>query len=134
MKHHIHEIKIKIKICNFGRDTIEYELVDSIMSAFNYDKIKNLKDNKIVFAYVYSHEDYEGSGDSLTKIDGLWYYHPLGHCSCYGPMERYNDSIFGSDTTLKAMSIEQLKQSPPYKDTWDNGFKSLVDNIVKYKL
>ena len=43
--------------------------------------------------YYYTSEPYAGSGDMLIWARGGWYYHNMGHCSCYGPLEYLSDSL-----------------------------------------
>ena len=40
--------------------------------------------------YWYETAPYEGDGEMLVKKDGLWYYHGLDHCSCYGPTDQFH--------------------------------------------
>lgn len=37
--------------------------------------------------YFYENHGYEGSGSMLLRVNDLWHYWDLGHCSCNGPTE-----------------------------------------------
>lgn len=42
----------------------------------------------LVFASWYGDGGYEGTGHAIYQCaDGKWDHTPLGHCSCYGPLE-----------------------------------------------
>lgn len=46
--------------------------------------------NFSILVYSYEYGGYEGSGFAAWKVGSKWYYHELGHCSCYGPLEHLN--------------------------------------------
>ena len=57
-------------------------------TAYDEDDLINFN---IQFAiYHYTNEGYEGMGQCLAYKDKKWYTHDLGHCSCYGPFDRFN--------------------------------------------
>lgn len=136
---------MQLKIYNVGKEELTAGELEEVKLTLSIHE-------KIIFVYEYEcvydapsgygtpDTKIEGTGASLTKIDGLWYYHCLGHCSCGSPTKRYRGSIFGDKNLLKAMTLAQLKSSPAYLDTWydrlgDLGkFRHLVDFIEKNNL
>jgi len=49
--------------------------------------------------YWYQTGSYDGQGGMVLRKDGKWYFHDLGHCSCYGPMEELEGALQdGSET------------------------------------
>jgi hypothetical protein len=44
--------------------------------------------------YYYTYRDWEGSGN-LLAIDkaGNYYLHNMGHCSCNGPVENFDETL-----------------------------------------
>ena len=53
-----------------------------------YDLEKIARINFDLFVYSYERGSYDGSGFAIWRVGGKWFYHELGHCSCYGPFER----------------------------------------------
>lgn len=44
------------------------------------------------FVYSYEYQWYEGSGFGIGKIGDKYFYHEMGHCSCYGPFDNIHSS------------------------------------------
>lgn len=66
---------------------------------FEFDSISDLGTNdldKIAASgvdeawYWYVAGGYEGAGHILYRSGGMWDYHSLSHCSCYGPLECFD--------------------------------------------
>ena len=56
-------------------------------------------------AYTYESGSYDGSGHAILKDGDKYYHHDLGHCSCYGPMEYFDekaDKHYGSLAELES--------------------------------
>lgn len=65
--------------------------------------------------YWYCYGDYEGNGQMLILKDKKWYYHSMGHCSCYGPLDEISFNV-GYSTLPELMekcSSELQKQLKP---------------------
>ena len=58
------------------------------------------------FRYYYGQGSYEGNGQAVFMKGGLWYQADLGHCSCYGPVDRIDVEV-----SKGFESIEKLKES-----------------------
>lgn len=41
-----------------------------------------------VAIYWYAYGGCAGVGQILFRVNGIWYMHDCGHCSCYGPTDR----------------------------------------------
>jgi hypothetical protein len=62
--------------------------------------------------YKYETGSYEGSGQLIVKtIDNKFWVQELGHCSCYGPLDRWQPSV-------KYNSIEEIPGSAEWKKIW----------------
>ena len=46
-----------------------------------------------LLAYWYCSGCYCGAGQSILRINGAWYLHDCGHCSCYGPLDEIAASL-----------------------------------------
>ncbi len=75
-----------------------------------------------VFIYSYAYGCYEGSGNALFRMQGLWYLHSMGHCSCYGPMENIDSCGVGK-------KLKDIQMSNEYREET----KSLFDRARKFK-
>ena len=88
---------------------------EDIMS--NQDKIKWL-------AFHYTQESYEGSGQMLVALtDGTFCFHDMSHCSCYGPMEKFDISQpFYTRDELSQLVDKDLNGKPidPAEWNWEN--------------
>lgn len=75
------------------------------------DDIKKLEELGFdLVAYWYSRGAYEGQGQILGRKEGHFYHHDMGHCSCYGPVERFDGfepSFASLDLLLERSSSEQ---------------------------
>lgn len=74
--------------------------------------------------YEYQYGFYEGNGKLIVKtIDDKFWVQDLGHCSCYGPLERW--------TPLKKYdSLDSIPASDEWKSLWKtiiNKAKNLND-------
>lgn len=56
--------------------------------------------------YWYTQGYYEGSGFALFYFQKLWFLNDLGHCSCYGPIER--GSVIQALKSTAYKSLEEL--------------------------
>ena len=68
----------------------------------------------VVF-YWYAKGYYEGSGQILFLLDGKWYLHDAGHCSCFGPTDNINlrEYYNNLEELLKHCSDEYKEQILP---------------------
>lgn len=57
------------------------------------DLDKELPSNTQTVIYSYEYGNYDGDGTMLVQIDNKWYLWNMGHCSCYGPLGDYGESI-----------------------------------------
>lgn len=69
-----------------------------------YDDEYLKKIDLIFFVYSYETAPYEGSGFGVGKIGDKYFYHEMGHCSCYGPLDRIEDS------SKMLLSFEDIKK------------------------
>jgi hypothetical protein len=54
--------------------------------------------------YWYESFSYEGHGEMLLQHEnGKWYYHNMGHCSCYGPLDE-----LGKLETIDPLPLDEL--------------------------
>ena len=91
-----------VKIARFGWPEKDYQYGD--LESLGDWEWKEMPLGTIHFIYWYSCGSYEGSGEALILLgDGTVLLHNLGHCSCYGPMERVSDaSKYESLSALEA--------------------------------
>ncbi len=54
-------------------------------------EFKNLGVTKL--AYWYERGSYDGHGFAIFSIGRKTYYHEMGHCSCYGPLEGLENAV-----------------------------------------
>ena len=90
---------------------IRIEMPKAMQSSYYNDsqldesELKQVEDMGVEeIRYYYGQGSYEGNGQALLLKGGLWYQSDLGHCSCYGPVERIT---FGKGFE----TIEKLKES-----------------------
>ena len=60
--------------------------------------------------YWYACGSYEGSGQMLIRKGNLYGIHDMGHCSCYGPLDRMNFSLEPLAELKSSCSSEYLKE------------------------
>lgn len=75
--------------------------------------------------YYYKNEGYEGYGIAFLKHKyfNLWFYHDLGHCSCYNAFDYFKASIsFKSLETLKEYAI---------KNDWSEEYSEIIKTIYQ---
>jgi hypothetical protein len=60
--------------------------------------------------YWYSSGSYEGSGQMLIRKGDLYDIHDMGHCSCYGPLDRMSLSFKPLEELKSSCSSEYLKE------------------------
>jgi hypothetical protein len=64
--------------------------------------------------YWYANGGYDGDGELLASKGGRWYYHYLGLCSCYGPVDHFVINEGGGWETLdeyaKSCSAKMLER------------------------
>ena len=53
------------------------------------DEIKKKSNADVIFYYYGAGGGYAGVGWMLLLKDGMWDWHDMGHCSCYGPVDMY---------------------------------------------
>jgi len=102
-----------MKINNLNKFPDGYEGYGEITKLDDYD-IADIGCGVDEIWYWYSSAPYEGSGQLLARRGNEYALHDMGHCSCYGPCERFN---FGSGRTLKqiadSLSDEYMKECRP---------------------
>lgn len=71
------------------------ELIPISTSTFSEWDLKHLfaMFPDMIGIYNYSYECYEGSWYLIGKYKRKWYAIPLGHCSCYWPLDNCDKSI-----------------------------------------
>ena len=57
--------------------------------------LKNVPAGTDILVYYYGRGDYEGNGNALLRINGVWHYANMSHCSCYGPTEDFPGKPIG---------------------------------------
>lgn len=63
------------------------------------DSLRMFNAESVIYAY---HDDgYSGYGFAFIKINKKFYFHDMGHCSCYGAFEEFNKN--DPCKSLKAM-------------------------------
>jgi hypothetical protein len=84
-------------------------------------EIKELDDVEFDLA-VYSYESgsYDGSGFAVFKKGDMWFYHEMGHCSCYGPLSE----VYSSKNML--VSFEDMEKIA------EKGYNDHAKNVIKY--
>lgn len=97
-----------MEIINLGKDVaVDNDYGLSIVNSYGATAI----------IYKYTQDDYEGYGHALILINGQWYLHDMGHCSCYGPLCEFNldvrheeelDNLFNSCSTELQKDIEDI--------------------------
>lgn len=95
-----------------------------VLNETAYDE-NALEEFGIQFAiYYYECDGYEGLGTCLCYKDGKWYTHDLGHCSCYGPFDRFNLSE----------PYDKLKDAIRglHRDDWSRYFDIQVENMREH--
>lgn len=54
-----------------------------------------------IAVYSYFSGSYEGSGTLLFQKNNKWFYHDMGHCSCYGPLDGLHN--INDDTGVESL-------------------------------
>jgi hypothetical protein len=102
------------------------------MKIYNIEESEELEDYEIKdieklgadwCVYYYKSGDYEGSGFAVWRKDGKFYYHDMGHCSCYGPTEEM-DNVGG---------FEKLEDIKKFANNYNFG-KEVIEEIKERKL
>lgn len=62
-----------------------YQVGVSSLGDYDFDELP--KEIEWV-VYDYEHEPYEGSGYAVAKFGEALLVYNLGHCSCYGPLDK----------------------------------------------
>jgi hypothetical protein len=75
--------------CNGHYDSCE-------MSEYNFQKLRDMQVEEV--RYWYATGSYCGIGEMLIRKNGKWYHHNMSHCSCYGPTEHLEYTIFDAST------------------------------------
>lgn len=60
--------------------------------------------------YWYACGSYEGSGQMLIRKGDLYGIHDMGHCSCYGPLDRNRSQLKPFEELKSSCSSEYLKE------------------------
>ena len=103
------------EIANLGRDELsDYDLKKS----FYLKEELGHKVDADKFIYAYEQHTYDGSGIAVWNRGDKWYYHYLGHCSCYGPTEgiwQADNASFTKDEIIKILEAEYNYNEELYK-------------------
>jgi len=73
--------------------------------------------------YWYATGSYCGVGEVLMFKDGKWYHADMGHCSCYGPTEHIESTIFTASRGYDSM--------PKFLDNCSTEEKQNVEALTK---
>lgn len=88
------------------------EWYDNERSEFSEYDVRDLEKNfpNMVGIYDYRQGSYSGSGYLIGLSEDKWYAIPLGHCSCYWPLEDCHRSIAYSKEDITTL-VEKLWDS-----------------------
>ena len=75
------------------------------------DKEKFTKHGITFLIYSYVNEGYEGYGYAFMKSKKNWFFHDMGHCSCYEPFEEF-------DGRYKFETLKELKEFMDKERVW----------------
>jgi hypothetical protein len=93
----------------------------SLRDEFDESELEDVKKlDADIFVYAYETGSYEGSGFAIWKKDDKYYYHELGHCSCYGPTEN-----LGSSKNMP-LTFEQVKEVA------EKSYDKYGKDVIKY--
>ena len=81
------------------------------LSEWDLEDIEKLGADWLV--YYYEAGDYEGSGFAVWKVKDKFYYHDMGHCSCYGPTEEMENT----------MPMDRIEDIEKFADNYNHGEK-----------
>ena len=82
-------------------------------------EIFGIEGNFVKAIYNYESGSYEGSGELVVKtIDNKFWTQDLGHCSCYGPLDRW-------EPIIKYNSLDEI----PSSDGWKDEFKKVISKM-----
>ena len=66
--------------------------------------------------YFYKSGSYEGSGQMLARVGDLWDIHDMGHCSCYGPLEKFS---FNGKTLAQVHAMQSADYAKETAELFD---------------
>lgn len=83
------------------------------------------------FVFWYSVGSYCGAGQALMGDGSEWWIKDMGHCSCYGPLEKINEwDANGDVTSRKFSSLDELLKNGSKE--WQAEVKPLVDAAKEF--
>lgn len=88
-------------------------MIDGSDELNKYDMKDIEKLNAEWLVYWYEVGSYEGSGFSIWKNGDTYYYHDMGHCSCYGPTSEMDNTG----------GYKRLGDIAKFADRYNNGEK-----------
>lgn len=78
-------------VCHNGDLSPRYDLGQwEELDGWDLDK---MPDGTDALHYWYQIGSYEGTGEALFRCDGQWFRWDMGHCSCFGPLEKVDKSM-----------------------------------------
>lgn len=124
-----------MKLININQFPKNYNYVyGDLCELDEYDRDRLKKDKVDIFVYWYASGSYEGSGKAIFCVGNKWFYHDLGHCSCYGPIE--NISYSNPKDTVQELydnCSDELKKElkPVYDRAKDFDIKAKCEIFLK---
>jgi len=79
------------------------------LSSYDMEYLNRYYDADEVW-YWYASGSYEGSGQMLIRKGDLYDIHDMGHCSCYGPLDRMSLAFKPLEELKSSCSSEYLKE------------------------
>lgn len=75
----------------------------------DYETERAQKAGADAVVYWYGRGSYEGTGVALVRNGGKWVVEYLGHCSCYGPFENFDEHSFAAAKPLDELAVGMTK-------------------------
>ena len=105
-----------MNLVNINKKPDGYDCYD--LSDFYRECVDDLEKIGIEYGwYCYATESYDGTGNAIFYMGGKYYFWDCGHCSCYGPVDRFVENF---NTMAGYDSLDEFKGSEDcmknYKD------------------
>lgn len=115
-------------IYNTSLEMPSYYNNDCELSKYDIETLEN--DGIEQIWYFYSYGSYEGNGQILMRKDNLYHLHDAGHCSCYGPVDKYKFHGDDIDNLYNNLSNEyQLEVKSLFDDAKIDMRKNKLNSI-----
>jgi hypothetical protein len=80
--------------------------------------------------YWYQDDCYDGRGTMILNMGNEYYYHDMGHCSCYGPID-YIHEFNEIDENQWSFLLKDAKELTTYNESYTDMLNDLKEYFLK---